>query len=73
MPAARALASPAPPASELLTPAEVGRWLRLRPRQLVRYGVPHLRLGRRTVRYVRADVEAWLVQQRRLDGGVRLT
>ena len=70
MPADRATAAPAP---ELLTPPEVGRWLRLRPRQLVRYGVPHLRLGRRTVRYLRADVEAWLAQQRRLDGGLRLT
>lgn len=57
---------------ELLTPAEAGEWLKLRPRQLIRYGVPHLRLGRRTVRYVRADVLAWLEQQRNLDGRSRL-
>ena len=65
--------APPAPASELLTPVEVGRWLRLKPRQLHRYGVPCLRLGRRTVRYERAAVELWLDQQRRLDGGRSLT
>jgi hypothetical protein len=49
----------------LLTPAQVAAWLKLKPRQLVRYGVPCIRFGRRTVRYVAADVVAWLERQRR--------
>jgi hypothetical protein len=49
----------------VLTRAEVAAWLKLKPRQVERLGVPCIALGRKTVRYLRADVLAWLEQQRR--------
>lgn len=49
----------------VLTRAEVATWLKLKPRQVERLGVPCISLGRKTVRYLRADVLAWLQQQRR--------
>ena len=46
--------------SEVMTREDVARWLKVRPRQLDRLGVPAVKFGRRTVRYFRADVAAWL-------------
>jgi hypothetical protein len=48
----------------LLTPAETAAWLKIKPRQLERFGVPAVRLGHKTIRYLRADVLAWLQTQR---------
>jgi hypothetical protein len=52
------------PETAILTRAEVAAWLKVQPRQVERLGVPCLALGRKTVRYLRADVEAWLLDQR---------
>lgn len=57
--------SPLPPAPDaVLTRDEVAAWLKVRPRQLERMGVPALRLGPKTVRYLAADVSAWLASMR---------
>jgi hypothetical protein len=48
----------------VLTRAEVAAWLKIRPRQVERLGVPCLDLGRKTKRYVREDVEGWLERAR---------
>lgn len=49
----------------ILTRAEVAAWLKVKPRQVERLGVPHLDLGRKTKRYVARDVLAWLEAKRR--------
>lgn len=49
---------------EILTRDDVARWLKIRPRQVERLGVPCVDLGRKTKRYFRADVLAWLEAQR---------
>jgi hypothetical protein len=49
----------------IMTQAEVALWLKVKPRQLERLGVPCIPLGRKTVRYLKADVLAWLEKQRR--------
>ncbi len=54
----------APGPDAVLTRADVAAWLKLRPRQVERLGVPCLDLGRKTKRYLRRDVLAWLEQQR---------
>ena len=54
-----------PPDDAVMTRDEVARWLKVRPRQVERLGIPCLALGRKTVRYLRSDVLAWLAQQRR--------
>ena len=51
-------------APKLLTPEEVGVWLQIPPRQVLRLPIPRRKLGRRTVRYDRADVQGWLDRQR---------
>lgn len=56
---------PAPSADDgapeiLLTQAQVAEWLSIKPRQVERLGVPAVRLGHRTLRYRRSDVESWL-------------
>ncbi len=56
--------SSAPPLEEILTLEEVAAWLKVEPRQVVRYGVPCVRLGHKTLRFMRGDVLAWLEQQR---------
>ena len=48
----------------ILRPDEVAKWLKVRPRQLVRLGVPYLNMGPRTRRYLVRDVLAWLEKQR---------
>lgn len=54
--------TPAP--TDVLTRDEVAAWLKIQPRQLGRLGVPCLCLGRKTLRYLRSDVQAWLEAQR---------
>jgi len=51
---------------EVLTRQQVAEWLKVRPRQLDRLGVPCLDLGHKTKRYVKEDVLAWLDEQRHL-------
>lgn len=48
----------------LLTPEEVASWLQVTPKQVLRLPMPRRKLGRRTVRYDRADVQGWLDAQR---------
>lgn len=60
-----------PAVKDVLTRDEVAAWLQVRPRQLERLGVPCLALGRKTLRYLRADVLAWLEAQRAPSGGRR--
>ena len=52
-----------PDAPELLTVAEVARWLRVDPRTIYRWvrvaQIPHVRLER-GVRFKRTDVDAWM-------------
>jgi len=50
----------------VLTRQQVADFLQVRPRQVERLGVPCLNLGKKTKRYVREDVLAWLEAQRRL-------
>jgi len=52
------------PPSDVLTRQEVADWLKVEPRQVERLGVPCLALGRKTVRYLRSDVDAWLLEHR---------
>ena len=50
-----------PPAPDsILTRDEVASWLKVKPRQVERLGVPVLDLGRKTKRYRAADVLIWL-------------
>ena len=48
----------------ILRSDEVAKWLKVRPRQLVRLGVPSLNFGPRSRRYLVRDVLAWLEKQR---------
>jgi hypothetical protein len=48
----------------ILTRREVADWLKVKPRQVERLGVPQIDLGRKTKRYLRRDVIRWLEQQR---------
>jgi len=48
----------------VLTPQEVAEWLKVRPRELGRLGVPYLDWGHKTKRYLARDVAAWLEEQR---------
>src|SRR5262245_55609822 len=48
----------------IFTRAEVAAWLKIKPRQVERIGVPFLSLGRKTKRYLRDDVLTWLDRQR---------
>jgi hypothetical protein len=47
-----------------MTRDEVAKWLKVRPRQVDRLGVPCLSMGPRTKRYFVRDVLAWLEKQR---------
>jgi hypothetical protein len=49
----------------VLTPKEVGAWLKVRARQLGVLGVPYLDWGHNTKRYSAYDVLAWLDKQPR--------
>lgn len=50
--------------STVMTREQVATWLQVAPRQIERMGVPVLRLGAKTVRYMRSDVLRWLEAQR---------
>lgn len=52
------------PPDALLTREQVAARLQVRPRQVDRLGVPCLRLGLKTKRYVPADVNAWIEEHR---------
>ena len=52
-----------PPTEDILTQKEVAAWLKLKPRQVERLGIPALRLGHRTIRYRRSDVERWVAER----------
>jgi hypothetical protein len=58
-----------PTPDAILTRDEVAAWLKIRPRQVERLGVPCLDLGRKTKRYLARDVLAWL-EAHRVDGRV---
>jgi hypothetical protein len=49
---------------EILTLQEVAAWLKIKPRQVLRLGVPCLDLGRKTKRFLVSDVLAWLERRR---------
>lgn len=48
----------------VMKPDEVAKLLQIDKRQLSRFGIPACRLGHKTVRYLRADVLAWIETQR---------
>ena len=60
----RAVTVPPEP-TVVLTRDEVAAWLKVKPRQVERLGVPCLDLGRKTKRYLAKDVFTWLEEQRR--------
>ena len=45
---------------EVLTLQEVAAWLKIKPRQVLRLGIPCLDLGHKTKRFLAEDVRAWL-------------
>ncbi len=51
----------------ILTRAEVAAWLKIKPRQVERLGVPCLDLGRKTKRYLMKEILTWLEEQRTRD------
>lgn len=55
-----------PGPDDILTRAEVAEWLKIKPRQVERLGIPCIDLGRKTKRHLRRDVWAWLEAQRRV-------
>ena len=55
-------------ADPILTRDEVAEWLKLRPRQVERLGIPCIDLGRKTKRYLAQDVIVWL-QAKRVERG----
>ena len=50
--------------TDVLTREQVAAWIQVKPRQVERLGVPCLRLGNKTLRYLRSDVLRWLEKQR---------
>ena len=54
-----------PDPNAILTRDEVAAWLKVRPRQVERLGVPYLHFGRKTKRYLLKDVVAWLAARRK--------
>ena len=50
--------------ASIMTREEVAKWLKVKPRQVERLGIPALELGRKTKRYLEKDVLAWLEAQR---------
>ena len=58
-----------PEPDAILTRGDVAAWLKIKPRQVERLGVPCLDLGRKTKRYLAKDVVDWLEARRRLNPG----
>jgi predicted DNA-binding transcriptional regulator AlpA len=48
----------------LLTAAEVGRILGVRPKRVYELGIPSVRISERSLRWSRADLAAWIAQRR---------
>ena len=59
------------PRDAVLTAAEVAEWLKIARRQVQRFGIPWIDLGRKTPRYQVKDVLAWLESRRRAVGSRR--
>jgi hypothetical protein len=57
-----------PHSSTIMTRDEVAQWLKLKPRQVERLGIPCINLGRKTKRYFAIDVLEWL-QTKRFERG----
>ena len=53
-----------PHPDEILTQREVAEWIKVKPRQVERLGIPRIDLGRKTKRYLAKDVLAWLEAKR---------
>jgi len=53
-----------PTPDAILTAREVAAWLKIKPRQVQRLGIPCVDLGPKTKRYVARDVLAWLDARR---------
>lgn len=53
-----------PPPDVILTRDEVAEWLKVKPRQVERLGIPCLDLGRKTKRYIASEVYGWLQAKR---------
>lgn len=62
MTTSRSNSSSTPPQEEILTQDDVATWLKIERREVVRLGIPILRLGHKTLRFMRGDVLAWLKQ-----------
>lgn len=58
------------PLDAILTPAEVAAWLKIKPRQVQRLGIPFFDLGLKTKRYLAKDVLGWLESRRGLQSVV---
>lgn len=56
------------PQLEVLTLEQVADWLQIKPREVVRLGVPCARLGHRTLRFVKAEVVKWLQEKTQQKG-----
>jgi hypothetical protein len=54
----------APHPDAILTRGEVAEWLKVKPRQVGRPGIPCLDLGRKTKRYFAKEVYDWLHAKR---------
>ena len=48
-----------------MTRDEVAAWLKVALRQIDRFGIPCIDLGKKTKRYLVKDVAAWLESKRR--------
>ncbi len=49
---------------EILTLQQVADMLQISQREVVRYNIPRFRLGKKTPRYKRLEVEQWLETKR---------
>jgi predicted DNA-binding transcriptional regulator AlpA len=58
------LAVAAEPLEPLLTAAEVGRILGVRPKRVYELPIPQIRISEHAIRWSRADLSAWLARRR---------
>ena len=58
-----------PAQDAIMTCQEVAAWLKIKPRQVQRLGIPCVDLGRKTKRYVARDILAWLEAHRATGAG----
>jgi predicted DNA-binding transcriptional regulator AlpA len=52
------------PLEPLLTAAEVGRILSVRPKRVYELGIPAVRISERSLRWSRSDLEAWITERK---------